>query len=190
MKPTHIFFGIYLFLFSATLASGQADLCRDRTWSNCGIAVKQRLDANPTELFQILALAESWGNAFDKEYEVLRKKGRLERAVPDSVKIKERLWEQINPISLAKDAALDAIVKRYFARLAPFIKFATGPIRSVVDAAIIPSDIATDYDELRMMNDDIQRKIAGLLRPHLRPDWELLFQNAAASAAPQLGQGL
>ncbi len=41
------------------------------------------------------------------------------------------------------------------------------------------SEIASDYSELKLMNDSIQKKLAGLLAPHMKPDWRLRhFTNA------------
>jgi hypothetical protein len=49
-----------------------ADTCKNGTWSNCGVAIKQQLDRNPANPIDVAELAALWGAAFDAQYDVLR----------------------------------------------------------------------------------------------------------------------
>jgi len=35
-----------------------------------------------------------------------------------------------------------------------------------------PQDVGTDLDDLTMMNNAIQEKVAEIVRPYLKPDWK------------------
>jgi hypothetical protein len=176
---------------STAFAASPADIYKG-TWANCGIAVKTELQKNPQDPKAVVELGNLWAAAYDKQYEWLRAKGRLQQSTPDADKIFETVKSKLDPIEVAsdklKDKALEALVKRYFSRLAPLVKFAGGPIGEALKAFFNSSEIATDYDELRLMNDDIQQRVALLLQPYLKPNWQSLVDTAARQAAPAIRQ--
>jgi len=177
------------FLVSASgTVHGQSvdSLCANTTWSNCGVAVKEALQKNPSDPKDILQIASAWGRAYDARYNELRAKGRVEKATPDADKIFEAVSSKLNPLEIAKDKARDALVKKYLARLAPVVEWAGGSVAEGLKAFLDSSEIATDYDELRLINDDIQSRVATLLQPFVKPDWKETLNQAVREAGPQL----
>lgn len=185
---------ICLFVLSGAAVNGLAatatQVCESSTWSNCGAAVRAELDRNPTDPKTILTLANAWAVSYDKQYNWLRSKGKLQQSVPDSEKIFDELRSKVDPLDIVtdkvKDKLIETAVKRYFSRLAPLVAVASGPIGQGLKAFFTSSDIATDYDELRLMNDDIQSRVGRLLAPYLKTDWKAMLTNAAQQAVPSL----
>jgi hypothetical protein len=173
-------------------AATAAQICENSTWSNCGAAVRAELDRKPTDPKTILTLANAWAVSYDKQYNWLRSKGRLQQSVPDSEKIFDELRSKVDPLDIVtdkvKDKIIETAVKRYFSRLAPVVVIASGPIGQALKAFFTSSDIATDYDELRLMNEDIQARVSTLLAPYLKTDWKAMLTNAAQQAVPSLKQ--
>ena len=175
-----------VFLCGTLKAQSVQSICANTTWSNCGVAVKLELKKNPSDPKEILQIALAWGKAYDSRYQELRQKGRIQTATPDADKIFEAVKSKIDPLEIAKDQAVDALAKKYFSRLAPIVEWAGGPIAEALKAFFDSSEIATDYDEVRLMNDDIQKRIAVLLQPFFKPDWKEILNQAVKEAAPQL----
>ena len=174
---------------SITVATARADpvddACSHGTWANCGNAVKQQLDQNPTDPQQILHLAQLWATSFSAQYDALRQRGQL-TSTPDADHITDAIADQLNPLSMAKDAALDAAVKKILPQLSTVLEFAGSPLAQALKEFFNSTAIASDYDELKQMNDGIQDKIFSLLQPKLVNNWKDLLNQAATSAAPSL----
>jgi hypothetical protein len=172
------------------------DICRKGTWSNCGVAVKQALDKHPGNLDQLLHLAELWGGAYAKEYDYLRTRHRLERAAPDAEKLKEKILDHLNPFEVAKDKLGDrakqkaielALKTKFLAWAGTVAKWAgKSPWVYAIKENFEASDIATDYDELAFMDDQLQEEFALQLSAYLKPNWKDILNNAATAAGPQL----
>lgn len=173
-------------LEGALLGQPAQSVCPNSTWSNCGIAVKQELQTKPSDPKKVIQLAMLWGAAYDAQYNELRKKSRLQTSTPDSDKIFEQVSSKLNPVDIATDKALDALVKKFLPRVAPVLEWASSPLAVALKAFFDSSEIASDYDELRLMNDAIQNRVAILLQPYLKPDWKDLLKHAVQDAAPQL----
>jgi hypothetical protein len=92
----------------------------------------------------------------------------------------------LNPIQIGKDLAIDALVKRYLPQAATVLAWATGPIATAVQAFLDAQEVATDFDELRIMDDAIHRRIRTLVEPHMRSDWNDILTRAVQQAGPQL----
>ena len=169
-------------------ANGQPaeQVCKTSTWSNCGLAIKQELDKKPADPKRVVQLAAAWGESFGARFNSLRKQGRVEQSTPDSEKIFDEINSKLNPVEIAKDKALEAILKRYLAFAATALEWAEKPLAVALKAFFDSSEIATDWDELRLMNDDIQKRVAVLLAPHMRTDWKERLNAAAQAAGPQL----
>ena len=159
-------------------------ICESTTWSNCGVAVKHELEKNPSDPKKIIEIAMAWGKAYNVRYNELRTKGRI--ATPDSDKIFEAINSKLKPLEVAKDKTVDALVKKYLSQLAPVLEWAGSPIAEALKAFFDSSEIATDYDELKLMNNDIQLKVATLMQPFFKPDWKDTLKKAVQEAAPQL----
>lgn len=159
------------------------------TWSNCGVAVKQELDTNPTDPQRILQLALLWGQSYDAQFDYLRKQGRVDQSTPDSEKIFEAVKDKLDPIQIAKDQLLEDLAKQYVPRLATVLEFASSPLGQALAAFFNSSEIASDYDELRLMDDDLQQRFANLLASTLVADWKDQLKAAVTAAAPGLSSG-
>jgi hypothetical protein len=164
-----------------------ADACRNGTWSNCGISVKQALDKHPGTAADIAGLAVLWGAAYNTQYEVLRRQGRIERSTPDSERFYEAVKSKIDPREIAKDRVEDAILKWVFslAKIGFVLEWVRLPVVEAVKQFFKSSEIATDYDELQLADDIIQQEIALQLTPYLKPDWNTRLSTAVDDAAPQ-----
>lgn len=163
------------------------DACTKGTWANCGAAAKQWLDKNasPTPQ-QLVRVANLWAEAYGKQFDQLRAAHRIEKSTPDSEKIFEAVKSKLDPIDIAKDKAVDSIVKKLLPKAAVVLKWASTPLGVALQAFFNSSEIATDYDELRLMNEDLQSRFMEKLGPSLKPNWKDLLNSATQQAAPQL----
>lgn len=184
------FFVISVLLMIGNSATAQTteSICKNSSWSNCGVAVKQVLDNNPpTNPHDIVALGMLWAASYGKQYDALRASGHLDRSTPNSQKIFEEVSSKLNPVDIAKDKAIDALVKRFLPRLAFLFKFAETPLGVALKAFFSSTDIASDLDELNLINDDLSKRFADLLEPFLQADWNDKLKAAAKSSMPALG---
>lgn len=170
-------------------ALSAVEACRG-TWSNCGVAVKIELEKRPSDAKTVVDLAGLWAVAYDKQFNWLRSKGKLQQSTPDADKIFEAVRSKLDPLDIAsdkvRDKVVEALLKRYLAHLAPIVQFASGPIGEALKVFFDSSEIATDFDELRLMNDDIQRRLGSLLEPYLKPNWQALVNRATQEAIPTI----
>lgn len=171
-------------------ATPTIDACQGGTWSNCGVAVKQWLDFNSNpSVPDLIAVAMQWNAAYDAQYNALRASGHLQTSTPDADKIFEAVKDKLDPREMAKDQAVDALVKKFLPKVAPVLKFASdNPFMVALKAFFTSSEIATDYDELRLMNDDLQDRFMNDLKPSLDPDWNDKFKAAVSDAVPSISQ--
>jgi hypothetical protein len=184
--------GGFLSYTSIGQAASAEEICGKGTWANCGMAVKAEIDKQPDNPKAIIALASVWAASYDRQYDFLRSRGHLEKSTPDAEKIFAEVESKVDPIDIVsdkvKDKILETAVKRYLSRLAPLLKFASSPFAAALKAFFDSSEIASDYDELRLMNDDLQARISAKLAPYLKPDWQVRLNSAAQQAAPALRQ--
>jgi hypothetical protein len=178
--------GFFAFAHGGLAGQSVQTICESTTWSNCGVAVKHELEKNPSDPKKIIEIAMAWGKAYNVRYNELRTKGRIVSATPDSDKIFEAINSKLNPLEVAKDKTVDALVKKYLSQLAPVLEWAGSPLAEALKAFFDSSEIATDYDELKLMNNDIQLKVATLMQPFFKPDWKDTLKKAVQEAAPQL----
>lgn len=81
---------------------------------------------------------------------------------------------------------MKALVKKFLPQLAPVLKFAGSKLATALAAFFSSTEIATDYQEVKVMNDDLQDQFATRLAPVLKPNWKDLLNTAVEQAAPQL----
>jgi len=167
-------------------AATPEQVCPTSTWMNCGLAMKQALAANPSDPKAILSLAGVWGTAYDRRFEELRRAGHLEKSTPDAEKIFEKVKSKLDPVDIATDKVTDELAKKYLPRLATLLKWAENPIVKALRVFFDSSEIASDRDELDLMNNDLQTKIATLLAPSLTSDWKQKLLKATSDAAPEI----
>jgi hypothetical protein len=181
---------IFVATLSRTIAAAPTPekVCRSSTWVNCGTAVQDALKKmpQPPDPKAVLSLALAWGQAYDQQYEALRSKGKLQKSTPDADKIFDEVKSHLDPVEVAKDKAIDALLKKYLPRVAAVLEWAEKPVAVALKAFFDSSEIATDYDELRLMNDSIQKRVGTLLEPFMVSDWKTKFEKAVSEAAPQL----
>jgi hypothetical protein len=177
---------LYLLFAPGLRAQSLRDYCTKGSWSNCGVAVRQELDKNPADLKSIVEIADLWGTAYSAQYDSLRRRGKIETSTPDAQKIYDAVSAKLNPIDISKDRASDALLKRFLPRLAAIMEWAPATVVEPLKAFFDSSEIATDYDELRLMNDDIGKRLARLLEPYMVQDWKDRLKQAVQAAGPQL----
>jgi hypothetical protein len=172
---------------SLLLNQSAAEICKGGSWSNCGVAIKEALDKHPSTAAGIAGLAALWGQAYDAQYDSLRKQGRLERSTPDSEKFYEAVKSKIDPLDIAKDHAEDAALKWVFglAKIGFVLEWVRLPAVEVLKQSFKSSDTASDYDELQLADDIIQQEIALQLAPFLKSDWNSRLSTAVDQATPQ-----
>jgi hypothetical protein len=100
------------------------------------------------------------------QFDALRKQGHLKEALPESERIYEAIVSNFNPFEIAKDKVDDALFKRHFPMLAPVVGWANTPIIPTLEAFVDSEDVATDYNELRLLNNAIQRQVNESLIPY------------------------
>jgi hypothetical protein len=186
----------YLLSLAATLifvlaqrplaAQSAEDACHKGTWATCGVIIKRELDKRPSDPKRVVDLVGLWGEAYVTRFNELRKQGRIEKSTPDADKIFEEVNAKLNPIEIAKDKLEERLLKKYLSWLATIMEWADKPIAIVLKAFFNSSEIATDYQELRLMNDSIQKVAVSLLEPHMRSDWKDKLGIAVRAAGPQL----
>lgn len=148
--------------------------CSSDSWVICGYSIKNALEEGPKKPEEIVALAGLWGKSFNNRYDQLRRDGGLETTTIDQTTFSSVLSDRLQ--GMAEDAAMDALLNGYLDELPAIIKFALGPARETIEKTksrfdSIPA-VASDYDELLMMNDEIQTDIAADLEPFLKQNWQ------------------
>ena len=154
------------------------------SWSTCGVAVRHELDKMPTNPERIVAIAKTWGQAYARQFDWLRAHGRLTESAPDSQKVFDEVSSRLDPLQVSKDRAEEALLKRYLPLIATIMGWLEKPFVQGLKISAISSDTATDYDELELMNNDLQRRIAILLEPYLQPNWKTSLATALEKSLP------
>jgi hypothetical protein len=113
-------------------------------------------------------------------------KGTLKKHSQSPREFMRRLCRILILFEIAKDKVDDALFKRHFPMLAPVVGWANTPIIPTLEAFVDSEDVATDYNELRLMNNAIQRQVNESLIPYLKSDWQDQLTKAVEQAAPQL----
>jgi len=161
------------------------DACDNDSWSSCGVAIKRALDS-ASDAKQVMDLGIIWGHSFDQGYDTLRKRGRIESSTPESQRVFETVSAECGPLSFAIDKAEESLLKRYVPTLASVLEWANGPIMVALKAFMEPQDVASDFEELKLIDDDIQESMLKTLEPHFQPDWKDRLNLAVEKAVPLL----
>lgn len=159
--------------------------CADSTPMTCGGAVEDALKALGDNPHRALELGLLWGRVFEKEVDRLKRAGRLKTAQRDADKIQGWFEDQIDPLSYAQDAALEALLKKYLPRMATVLGLLEAPLGGIA-VFFDSSEIATDFDELRFLNAQIQERIAAKISPHLDKAWRGGLEEIGRRAGPAL----
>ncbi|HEX6901328.1 MAG TPA: hypothetical protein VF789_16505 [Thermoanaerobaculia bacterium] len=189
-------FLLLLFVFAARPGTAQGStptleaVCTNGSWSDCGVAVKQSIAALPDPLpadkvKRLIEIMSLWSDAYEKQVRFLESAGRLKKSENDWTKITNAVKEKIDPVGIAKEQGIDALLKKYLPKVAAFLEYAS-PVFSALSVFFDSSEIATDFDEINLMNKDLQTRFFNKMEPHLRSDWKTRIQTMSTEVMPQL----
>jgi len=168
------------------LTQSLQDSCNSANWSSCGVAVMQGLN-DTNDPGAVVALGLLWDKAFDAQFDSLRKSHHLESATPEAERIEGAVNDNFNPIEIIKDKAKETLVKEILPKLATLLKWVSSKLAVVLSTFLESQDVATDYDELKLMNDAIQDRVFNALDPYLTPDWTDELAKTVTRSFPQAG---
>jgi hypothetical protein len=155
------------------------------------------LPPRPKDPARLFKLATIWDARFEKEYYRFRSEKKDAKSESDYEKLKEEIGSKINPADILQDKIADKLksevsewVARRFQQLAPVVHFLRGRIINLASTAmgafLTPSEIANDWDEKRLTNDQIQEEIAMKMAPFFKPDWKVKFENQVRPAIERM----
>lgn len=165
-------------------------VCTNGSWSDCGVAVKQSIAAlaDPLPANKVKRLVEIislWSDAYEKQVRFLESTGRLKKSENDWTKITDTVKDEIDPVGIATDQVIDALLKKYLPKVAAFLEYAN-PVFGALSVFFDSSQIATDFDQLNLMNEDLQTRFFNKMEPHLRSDWKTRIKTMSTEVMPQL----
>jgi hypothetical protein len=184
---------LYAFASGAQTGQDAQSVCPHSTWSNCGVAVKNDLAklSEPlakSDVGSVVKLMELWSDSYSQRLRFLQQNG-VHQGENDWTKIREavtdKLTDPVNPFSIAKDKALEAVLRRLPTFVSTFLEYAEAPVAGIT-TFFDSSTIGDDFKELNLINDDLQRRFAAKLEPFLRDDWQKRLQDLSVRVAPQL----
>jgi hypothetical protein len=142
----------------------------------CGQFVRDELrgraeyyDGHPQAAFD---LASQWDAVFRETFERVKNRPR---ASSDIDKVLEEVKEEVSPVKWAEDHLVDAMAKRYLARLAPLLDFLASAPTTAIGVFLTPSDTASDLDELNAANREVQSALSAVTNRLLRSDWKMNY---------------
>jgi hypothetical protein len=168
-----------------TLDPSVSEICKNDAWSTCGLVIKQELDKHPANPVDIGTLASLWGTAFGAQFDTLRRNGHLEKSVSEDERIDDLLNDHANPLEIAKDHAEDALLDKCFRKL-PMVLFVINstPVAAISTFFENLPEAASDYDELLLMDREIEAEVSAELAPLMTPTWKTDFSDFVDRAAP------
>lgn len=159
--------------------------CAAGTPMTCGGAVLNELKALGDKPKRAVELGLLWGGVYAKEVARLEKAGLLKKSEKDADKIEAWFKDKVDPISLGSDAVLEQLLKKYLPKMATVLGLLEAPLAGL-GVFFDSSKIATDFDELSALNDQIHDLIAKKLDSHLKPSWRADLEAIAKQAGPAL----
>lgn len=159
--------------------------CHNLTMFNCAKRVRDTLTANSVALAddpqRAIRIAAEWDTVYRKAYLGLKGQPRSES---DLNKLRDAIVEKINPVEIAKEKALDALVKRYLPRLAPVMAFLSTAPMTAVTTFLTPSEVASDLDELEAANKAVHEALWPIVTSKAQPDWRQRLAIALQQVQP------
>lgn len=161
------------------------------TYFDCAQVILRSLNALPADQKDpapVFKLAEIWDARFEKEYHQFLSGKNVKNSQSDYDKLKEEIGSKINPADIVQDEISENLKKKVakwvakrFKQLAPVVYFLESKIATLASTAIgaflTPSEIATDWDERKGTNDQIQEEISKKMAPFFKPDWKVQFKS-------------
>lgn len=130
---------------------------------------------------EVVRLSLLWSSAYERQLLWLVKHDRVQKGEHDY----DKIVDAIHPANLAASRAQEVVLRRYFKQVARIICSAAAEgVLVFFDA----SSIATDYDELELMNQELQRQFIRKLEPYLAHDWKAALREELQRAEPRLRQ--
>jgi hypothetical protein len=168
---------------SGASAQSPEQVCAKGTWTNCGLAIKQEMDKGGVTPDRAVQLVTAWDGAYRRQLDHLRQQKMLVKAKSDYELIQEAVLDELNPVSIGLDKAKDALLKRYLPRVATFM-IKAAPVLGGLQVFFTPSQTATDFDQLQLMNKDLIDRVHKILEPLMVKDWKQRYDSAIKAAAP------
>ena len=155
---------------------------------------KEYFQRHPGKAFDLLM---HWDAVFRTRAASLPK----DAATSDTDKILEKVKEKVDPVEWLRDnikdqvkdyakESLERLVQRYLCRLSTVSSFviSKAPVADVFFAAFSSSEVASDIDELKQANLDVQRTFLFVMDPLLRRGWEVDYAASVRNvlAGPQI----
>lgn len=185
-----VFYSIALMLaltpMPAASAATPEEICKSSTPMNCGGAVGKALKVLGDDPKRALELGLLWGAVFESELRRMKGTGQLKTSEKDSEKIEEAFRDEVDPIAKLGGAVLETLVKRYLPKVATVLGLLESPVLGGLAAFFDSSQVASDFDELRLLNDSVQAQVAAKLDRYLGPDWQKRFAEVGARVGPEL----
>jgi hypothetical protein len=167
---------LLLATFALPATAQVVDPCVQNATYDCGAMVRDELTHRATyyqaHVSEAFDLAAKWDKVFRTAYLRVKKQPR---STSDVDKILEEVRSEVNPVKWAEDKAIDAVVKKYLAHLAPLLDFLASAPAAAVSAFLTPSDTASDLDELESANKDVQKALFNATSSSFRPDWRMNY---------------
>jgi hypothetical protein len=160
--------------------------CPKESAANCAQATLTALRAAPRSPQEVLRIATVWSQRYESRLDTLARAGQANKSDPFRTTLPGFIAEELNPISLAQDAAVDALAKKYFPRLASVLHLIPTKVAVPLKAFFGSTETATEYDELRNDNDLVQQLVESLLDPYFRSGWRKSVTGAMEAAAQRL----
>jgi len=160
--------------------------CPKESAANCAQATLTALRAAPKSPREVLRIATVWSQRYESRLDSLQRAGQAKKSDPFRTTLPGFIAEELNPISIAEDAAVDALAKKYFPRLAPLLHLIPTKVAVPLKAFLGSTETATEYDELRNDNDLVQQLVESLLDPYLKAGWRKSVTGAMEAAVQRL----
>ena len=133
------------------------------------------LDSYPDNPAMILALQRHWDNVWTPAVKGLFPN----RVVSENESLAERFAAELNPVTLARDKAIETLLKKYGPKVILWgFQKATSTAVSAITTFLDPNVIATDYEELRYFDISVNKKAFRYLEPYLQADWRKTLSDA------------
>jgi hypothetical protein len=153
------------------------------TWGSlgqCWREVMAALDAQRNNPAQIIAIQLYWESVWTPSVGILFPTRQVSGPNPD---LTDTLVDELNPVKLARDAAIDAAAKKYAPKVVLWAWRAYNSTpAAAISAFLSPIQVVTDYQELEYFDVSVNKKALLLLDPFLDRDWRRILINETNAA--------
>lgn len=125
-------------------------------------ANKAHYQIHPDAAFNVV---EVWDQEFSKRYYRLRQAGQ-NFSKSDAEIIRNEIWSKLDPVGIAVDEGIKAIVKKWVKQLSGLLAFFSSAPAQAVKVFFIPSQTGSDLDELIHANNRVHKALAEAVLPN------------------------